>query len=388
MASTISTEAWVLEMGTDPRKRERAELKRERFTFPDITDHEVLAEPIYGCWEGNMGHALERKPVDICRQRSEPKVVLGNAGVVRVLRVGPAVTLVKPGDLGILFCNGIWDKFGYPEKILAYDAPGTMGVLAKQMKLHERQLILVPDNTQHSLMQWAAFSLRYITAWANWKLAYGAWRLQMTEEDCPAPHVWGWGGGVSMAELELAKYSGCRVAMLSSDERRLKHIEERGIKPIDRRQFPSLDFDEDRYQSDSAYKQAYQASEDAFLAAVQKNTEGLGVSIFIDYVGSPVIRATLRALARQGVVTTAGWKEGMKIQTVRAIECIQRHIHVNTHYARYPQGRAAVRFAESTGWVPDIDSPIYAWDDIPKLASDYGDGKIAAYFPIFQVNGI
>ena len=382
----ITTEAWVLYAGEDPRKPTPGQLKKENFTFSDITECEVLGEPLYGCWEGNMTHALERRPVDICQQRGENKVVIGNAGVVRILKVGSAVTTVRPGDTCLVFCNGVWDKFGYPEKILAYDAPNTMGVLAKQMKLHEKQVIVIPDNTAFSYPQWAGFSLRYITAWANWKLAYGCWRLQMTEEDCPAPFVWGWGGGVSMAELSLAQFSGCRVAMISSDDKRLKLIESMRIKAIDRRLFPDLDFDEKKYFTDPVYKKAYLESEEIFLDIVKKNTMDLGVSIFIDYVGSPVIRATLRGLARQGVVTTAGWKEGMKVTTVRAIECIERHMHIHTHYARYPQGRAAVRFAEDTGWLPQVDSETYSWDDIPHLAENYAAGKISAYYPIFQVN--
>lgn len=384
----ITTEAWVLHAGDGSPKAGPAVLKKENYSFPDITEFEVLAEPLYGCWEGNMTHALERQPVDICRQRKEEKVVIGNAGVVRILKIGKAVTTLQPGDLGIVFCNGVWDKFGYPEKILAYDAPGTMGVLAKQMKLHEKQVILVPENTAFSLQQWGAFSLRYITAWANWKLAFGCWRLQMTEEDCPAPFVWGWGGGVSMAELALAQFYGCRVAMISSTDRRLKLIESMRIKPIDRRLFPDLEYDEKRYQNDAEYKKAYLKSEETFLEIVRKNTLDLGVSIFIDYVGSPVLRATLKGLARQGVVTTAGWKEGMKITTTRAIECIERHIHVHTHYARYPQGRAAVRFAEDTGWLPQIDSEICSWDDIPALAENYAAGKVSAYFPMFQINRV
>ncbi|MBI3535496.1 MAG: zinc-binding dehydrogenase [Deltaproteobacteria bacterium] len=387
----ITTEAWVLYAGNNPSKPEPAELKpaelkKESFSFADITEFEVLAEPIYGCWEGNMTHALQRRPVDICKQRKENPVVLGNAGVVRILKTGRSVTTVQPGDLCVIFCNGVWDKFGYPEKILAYDAPNTMGCLAKQMKLHEKQVILLPENTDFSLKQWAAFSLRYITAWANWKLAYGCWRVQMTEEDCPAPFVWGWGGGVSIAELSLAQFQGARVAMIASDDKRLKLMESMRIKPIDRRKFPDLEYDEDKYQTDPVYKKKYTESEEIFLDIVKKHTLGLGVSIFIDYVGSPVTRATLRALARQGVVTTAGWKEGMKITTVRAIECIQRHIHIHTHYARYPQGRSAVRFAEDTGWLPKIDGEVYSWDNIPQLAHDYANGKISNYYPLFEIN--
>ena len=85
-------------------------------------------------------------------------------------------------------------------------------------------------------------------------------------------------------------------------------------------------------------------------------TGGNIVNIFIDYVGVPVLRATLKVLAREGVLTTAGWKEGMMIELVRATECIARHQHINTHYARYEQGLAAVEFAEKNGWLPPIDT--------------------------------
>ncbi len=205
----ISTEAWVMHQGTDTNPGhgpKLADLKKESFSFPDITAHEVLAEPLYGCWEANMTHALSRRPVDVCLQRREAIVVLGNGGVVRVLKTGPSVATIKEGDLCIVFPNGVSDEFGYPETIYAYDTPKSVGVLARQTKLHEKQVIPIPKDTQHSLQQWAAFSLRYFTAWANWNLAYGCWRLQMTEADFPTPYVWGWGGGVALAELALAKF--------------------------------------------------------------------------------------------------------------------------------------------------------------------------------------
>jgi NADPH:quinone reductase-like Zn-dependent oxidoreductase len=382
----VKTDAWVIYRG-DGSSARPATLEREEFTFDDISDEEVLAAPLYGCWEGNMSHALERKPIDICHQRNEERVVIGNAGVVQILKCGRQVTTVKEGDTALLFCNGKWDKFGYPMKILGYDAEGSIGLMARMTKLHQFQVIPLPKNTRFSPQQWAAFSLRYITAWSNWYLAYNTWRIQMTEEDCPAPHVWGWGGGVSYAELALAKFSGCRVAMLSASDERLCEFKRMGIIPIDRRQFPALEFDEQRYQIEPEYKKAYRKSEQDFLAVVHGLTDGLGVSIFIDYVGSPVIRATLKALARQGVLTTAGWKHGMTVTTYRAIECISRHQHVHTHYARYPQGRAAVRFAEETGWMPQLDGQReYTFDEIPDLALDYAEGR-CSYFPIYKING-
>src|SRR4051794_18892923 len=148
MVKTYTTEAWVLYRGNGPGSK-GAELKKEALTFGELTEKDVLVEPVYGCWEANMTHALQRRPIDICQQRDEDKVVLGNAGVVRILKTGSAVSTVKEGDLCIVFCNGVWDKHGYTLKVLAYDAPNTMGILAKQAKLPARCVIPIPLGSAH-----------------------------------------------------------------------------------------------------------------------------------------------------------------------------------------------------------------------------------------------
>jgi len=215
----ISTEAWVLyekRNGSDGNGASShnndisnigVDLRLEEFSFPDLLDKEVLVEPIVGCWEGNMSHAVCHSPVDICKLRKEERVVIGNAGVVRVLRPGAEVASLNEGDLCLVFCNGTWDQMGYPQRIYGYDAARTVGILAKRTKLHVQQLIKIPQPTKHSLEQWAAFSLRYITAWANWKVAYGVWKLQAGDASY-TPSIWGWGGGVTLAELALARISG------------------------------------------------------------------------------------------------------------------------------------------------------------------------------------
>lgn len=380
------TTAWILPQGTSDSAN--SDIRIEEINLPEVEAEQCLVESVYGCWEGNMSHAIDRKPVDVAKQRNEDFVVLGNAGVVRVLQVGEQVTTVKKGQFAVLFCNGVWDKWGFPIKIFGYDAPGTIGLLAKRTVLHQQQVIPIPDNSRYTLKQWAAFSLRYITAWSNWQQAHGCWRVQMTQSDCPSPFVWGWGGGVTWAELTLARFSGARVTMISGNPKRLRAIRRAGMNAVDRRAFPHLDYDSARYRSDEAYRDRYLESEKVFLRTVDEQTNETGVSIFLDYVGSPVTRATIKSLSRQGVVATAGWKEGMKIQHIRAIECIERHTHVHTHYARYSQGRAAVQFAENTGWMPDdtVDMDVYDFTEIPVLHNDYTSGHTHSYFPIFEIN--
>jgi NADPH:quinone reductase-like Zn-dependent oxidoreductase len=364
--TTITTDAWVLPSAA--RQPGRGALIREEFSFPEITSHEVLASPIFGCLEGNMLHAIERDPIDICAERGEDAVVIGNAGVVRVERIGAEVHLVRQGDLCLVFGNAVSDEQGYPIKIMAYDAPGTMGVLAKTMKLNQRQLIPIPPGNPYTLQQWAAFSLRYISAWANWRVAYACWQSQMLGVPLEQTIVCAWGGGVSFAQLELARKLGCRTMMICSNPNRRDLLRSAGIEPIDRSAF---DADE---------------LERGVLAEIAKRTEGKGVSIFIDNIGGPAHRITLKALARQGVVATCGWKAGMRTSIARAIECLQRHIHVHTHYARYSEGLDAVRFAVEHNWMPPHEDRVWTFDEIPALFEEYAQGKIDSYFPLFSVN--
>ncbi|MCY1057571.1 zinc-binding dehydrogenase [Nannocystis sp. SCPEA4] len=380
---TYRARVFALYAGTPGDTRD-AELVDETIDLPRPQGDQLIAEPLYGCWAGNMTHALQRRPADICRQRNEPKVVLGNSGVVRVLDVGPDVRDLRPGQLCLLFSASVLDAYGYPIKAFAYDAPGTMGCLATRMLLRAHELLALPDGTRHDLARWAAFSGASITAWSNWELAFGTLRLQLHADELPAPHVWGWGGGTTLATLDLARRHGCRAVQLSADPGRRALIERAGVTALARDQFPALAFDEPRFASDLAYRRAYLDSEAAFLREVERRTGGEGVHVFVDYIGQPVWRATLKALARQGVVTTAGWKLGMSLGHLRAAECIARHQFIHTHFARRSQGLAAVAYAEAHDWLPEVDPPV-AFDRVPELARAHADGR-TGFYPIFAVN--
>lgn len=379
----IETEAWILEQGDRPG--EPGELRLEGFRFPEPAPDEVLAEPLYGTWEGNMTHAVSRMPVDVCRLRLEPRVVLGNAGVVRVLEAGRDVTSCRPGDLCIVMPIGRTDARGYPLDIYGYDQRGSVGLLARRTKLHGRQLIPVPAGGRHRLIDWAGTSVRYASAWDNWRVTWACWHSQRAVAD--APHVWGWGGGVALAELLLAKRAGCRTAMIASTDHRLALIAALGITPIDRREFGGLSFDAARFETDIDHRTAYTAAEGAFLRRVREATGGERVSIFIDNIGTPVFRATLKALARCGVVTTVGWEAGTDLSVRRPAECIARHIHVFTHGASEQEGRDAVKAAAESDWLLPAGDDVYEWHQVPQLAADFAAGRIRGYFPVYKING-
>ncbi|MGH9644043.1 MAG: hypothetical protein ACRD3Q_16675, partial [Terriglobales bacterium] len=113
---------------------------------------------------------------------------------------------------------------------------------------------------------------------------------------------------------------------------------------------------------------------------------GVGVAIFVDYIGSPMFRATSKALGREGVLTTAGWKLGLTIPVNRAMMCIGRNIHVHTHFARESDWYDASAFSVKHGWMPPV-SDSYAWDNVDDLARDFETGTLS-YFPLLEVNPI
>ncbi|MEY4508037.1 MAG: hypothetical protein RLZZ450_159 [Pseudomonadota bacterium] len=379
----IRTEAWVIHPLDDDRE---AELQLETLELSDLQPDEILAAPIYGCWEGNMSHALRRKPVDICRLRMEATVVLGNAGVVRVLEVGSHVQDLREGDACALIPVGSSDAHGFLTRVFGYDARGSVGMLAKRTKLKREQLYRIPQPSRHSLAQWAAISIRYLTAYDNWKVAIACYRAQMSVADDPKPWVWGWGGGVSLAELQLAASFGCRVAMIASTDARLAQIAAAGIAPVDRRNFPDLCFDAARFASDPSYSLRYMRSEGVFLRAVREHTGEGRVGIFIDNVGAPVLRATLRALGRQGVVTSSGWDQGGTMVTSRIEACMNRHSFVHTHGVRHSVAVEACDYMAGSDWMPPCGQPTWHWHDIPDLARRFTSNALDTYFPIFEIN--
>ena len=398
----LKTEAWVLHEGPLPAKGDRPQpphgserisedaFRLEPYEFSDLTGDDCLVEPLYGSWEGNISHAIARVPVDICRQRRESKIVLGNSGVVRVLRPGPEATDRREGDVCLIVGTHLKDRFGYMTLAAAYDAPNTIGLLAKRSKWPARALVPVPRDSGFTLAQWAAFNLRYLTAWSNHRMAYGTWRLQVSEKLFPeAFPVWAWGGGVAYAQLTLARLKdAARCVLITSVPARRELAARAGLETLDRSAYRDLSFHASRYDADPAYAARSRDSEKRFLQEVHARTDGEGVAIFIDNIGTPVFRATLKALAREGVVASCGWKQGMRLEIFRAMECIARHSFVHTHYASRPEAEDAIRFACERGWMVPQDAigKIWEWDEVAKLAQGHLTGAIDSYFPVYRIN--
>ena len=105
----------------------------------------------------------------------------------------------------------------------------------------------------------------------------------------------------------------------------------------------SLRYDEARIAAEPAYAERYRHAEESFLGTVREHTGGYGVSIFVDQIGTEVTNATLKALARPGILATSGWKSGLKQKTNRAMAAMNWHTHVHTPYARLEDCRTGGR---------------------------------------------
>jgi hypothetical protein len=188
--------------------------------------------------------------------------------------------------------------------------------------------------------------------------------------------------------VQLGQHFGCPASLVASTDYRISLLRELGIAPIDRREFPDLAFDEQRFESDREYRSRYLRSEKAFITAIERVTNGRFASIFIDNIGAPVFRATLRALGRLGIVTTSGWKHGKGLSYDRTAATVGRHVFLHVHGCRRSEGLRSVEFAEAHGWLPPEPpaSEVYCWEDIPQLAADYAAGKIQSYAPVFEIN--
>jgi len=215
-----------------------------------------------------------------------PHIVGGDgAGVVEA--VGDAVWQVRPGDrvminptLSCGHCPACQagDELRCPSfGVLGEHRAGT---LAEYIVLPATNVALVP--TGMSWAQAAAFSLATLTAWRM--LQSRAW-LRAGETVL----IWGIGGGVAQAALQIAKLAGARVIVTSGSDAKLEAARAAG--------------------ADAAVNHAT----GDVVAAVRQFTGGLGADVIADSVGERTWQASLRALRRGGRLVICGATTGPAI---------------------------------------------------------------------------
>jgi NADPH:quinone reductase-like Zn-dependent oxidoreductase len=214
--------------------------------------------------------------------------VLGADGAGIVEAVGPAVKTVKPGDK-VLINPGIscmtceWCLKGEHGLCTTYDMLGERrpGTLAEAVRVPESSVARLPFEV--SWPEAAAFPLVTLTAWRMLK-------TRAALEPGETVLIWGIGGGVALAALQIVKLLGARAIVTSSSDAKLERAR-------------SLGADETiNHRSADVAKE------------VRRLTARRGAEVVVDSVGAATWETSLRAIARGGRLVTCGGTSGPMVQ--------------------------------------------------------------------------
>jgi len=218
-----------------------------------------------------------------------PPWVLGSDGMGVVDSVGSAVTSVSPGNT-VLINPGISDRTchycltGDQPLCLNYAILGEQrpGTLAEFIVVPEVNVARIPATSDEA--EAAAFTLATLTAW----------RMLVTRADLqPGEHVliWGIGGGVALACLQIAKLIGAHVTVTSSSDDKLARARDLGAD--DTINYVGLDVGRE----------------------MRRRTQKRGVNVVVDTVGEATWSQSLGALGKKGRLVTCGGTSGPMVTT-------------------------------------------------------------------------
>lgn len=213
-----------------------------------------------------------------------PGWILGGDGVGEVAEVGAGVTAVAVGDRVVInpgiscraceFCSRGEHSLCIRYRLLGEHLPGTF---AEEVVVPETNVRRIPDAVDDVTA--AGFTLATLTAW----------RMCVTRAQVRAGDevlIWGIGGGVALAALQICKARGARVWVTSSDPTKLARAEALGA-----------DVCLDHAAGDVG-------------RMVRERTGKRGVDVVVDSVGERTWAQSLGALARGGRLVTCGGTSG------------------------------------------------------------------------------
>jgi NADPH:quinone reductase-like Zn-dependent oxidoreductase len=213
--------------------------------------------------------------------------VVGSDGAGEVEAVGSAAGRWSPGDRVMIntgiscgrceACQAGEDSLCTRFAILGEHLPGTA---AEYVVVPASNLGRVPEG-----MSWpeaAGFTLATLTAW---RMLTARARLQAGETAL----IWGVGGGVGMAALQIAVHLGARAIVTSGSDAKLETA--RGLGAVAGINHRSADV----------------------VAEVRKETGGRGAHVVVDCVGEATWTNSLRALRRGGRLVVCGATTGPQV---------------------------------------------------------------------------
>ena len=221
------------------------------------------------------------------------------------------------------------------------------GTLSEYLRVPARNLVPMPDGW--SFEEAAALGVNHLTAW---RMLVTQARLQPGETVL----VFGIGGGVSLAGLQLAKAMGARVFVTSTQQDKL-----------------------DRALALGADGVIHSRQQDV-VQEVMRLTEKRGVDVVFENVGAAVWDSALRSAVRGGRIVTCGATTGDQPGAdLRRVFIRQLQILGST-LGNLNELQALTRFCAEKGVRPLIEQS-YALGDIhaalDRLASGQQFGKLA-----------
>jgi NADPH:quinone reductase-like Zn-dependent oxidoreductase len=210
--------------------------------------------------------------------------VVGSDGAGTIQEVGATVTEVVPGDRVMInpsltcgrcaACAAGDDVLCSHFGVIGEHSSGTA---AEYIVVPARNLAPVPPDMPWA--QAAAFSLATLTAW---RMLTTRARLQAGETVL----IWGIGGGVALAALQIASLLGARTIVTSGSDAKLEKARDLGA-----------DAALNHHQSDVA-------------GEVRKLTQGRGADVVVDSVGEQSWPGSLKSLRRGGRLVICGATTG------------------------------------------------------------------------------
>ena len=203
--------------------------------------------------------------------------------------VGSEVTHVSPGDYVIVnpgisdrtcaYCEAGEHSLCLRYRILGEHVPGTA---AEYVVVPATNVRVIPRDIDSAVA--AAFSLATLTAW---RMVHTRARVLRGERVL----IWGIGGGVAIAALQICKQIGAEVWVTSTSDAKLERARQLGADHV------------------------LHTRRDDVPAIVRRETARAGVDVVIDNVGQATWSKSLLALGKRGRLVTCGATSGPTLET-------------------------------------------------------------------------
>jgi NADPH:quinone reductase-like Zn-dependent oxidoreductase len=189
--------------------------------------------------------------------------------------------LVNPGisDRTCVYCRAGEHSLCLKYKILGEHLPGTA---AEYIVVPAANVRVIPSDVDSAAA--AAFPLATLTAW---RMVQTRARVRKGERVL----IWGIGGGVAIAALQICKQIGAEVWVTSTSDAKLEKARQLGADHV------------------------LNTVRDDIAAVIRRETERAGMDVVIDNVGEATWARSLLALGKQGRLVTCGGTSGAMVQT-------------------------------------------------------------------------